>query len=410
MRVLTVGNLYPPHHFGGYEQVWASAVTHLRGQGHEVEVLATGYRHPGVADGSEPGIHRDLRWYWRDHDFARFSYRERVQVERNNHRQLDRRLRSLRPDVLSFWSMGGMSHSLIEAGRRRGLPMVAFVHDQWLDYGRATDQWTRMFAARRYRPAAPVVRALSGLPTTVAYGRAGRYVFVSEFIRRKALALGLELTDTAVAPSGIAPVFRPAEAATPWRWRLLYVGRLHPDKGIEEAVQCLRHLPAEATLTFAGQWDPRDERALARVVDELGMRERVSMLGHLSPEAVADLYRDADALVFPVRWDEPWGLVPIEAMACGCPVIATGRGGSSEYLREGENCLLVGVRDPVALAKAVTRLAGDPGLREHLFSGGLTTAAAHTEEIFNSQVERHLLEVAGQSAAPGAGAPALALR
>src|SRR4051794_35483873 len=54
VRVLTVGNLYPPHHFGGYEQVWRSAVQHLRGQGHDVRVLATGYRHDDIEDGSEP--------------------------------------------------------------------------------------------------------------------------------------------------------------------------------------------------------------------------------------------------------------------------------------------------------------------------------------------------------------------
>ena len=45
-------------------------------------------------------------------------------------------------------------------------------------------------------------------------------------------------------------------------------------------------------------------------------------------------------VVFPVRWEEPWGLVPIEAMARGRPVVATGRGGSGEYLRDGENCVL----------------------------------------------------------------------
>ncbi len=61
------------------------------------------------------------------------------------------------------------------------------------------------------------------------------------------LALNLGLADTAVAASGIAATFSAAGAAHPWRWRLLYVGRLHPDKGIEEAVRCLAHLPEEAT-------------------------------------------------------------------------------------------------------------------------------------------------------------------
>src|ERR1019366_6196299 len=62
MRVLTVGNVYPPHHFGGYEQVWASAVDHLRTRGHVVEVLATDYRHPGGDDGAEPAGAGAGRW------------------------------------------------------------------------------------------------------------------------------------------------------------------------------------------------------------------------------------------------------------------------------------------------------------------------------------------------------------
>ena len=48
-------------------------------------------------------------------------------------------------------------------------------------------------------------------------------------------------------------------------------------------------------------------------------------------------------VLFPVRWEEPWGLVPLEAMAVGTPVVASGRGGSAEYLRDGENCLLFDV-------------------------------------------------------------------
>ncbi len=48
----------------------------------------------------------------------------------------------------------------------------------------------------------------------------------------------------------------------------------------------------------------------------------------------------ADALLFPVQWEEPWGLVPLEAMASGTPVVATGTGGSGEYLRDGDNCLV----------------------------------------------------------------------
>ena len=385
--------MYPPHHFGGYEQVWQSAVEEMREHGHEVRVLAVEYRHPGADDGPEADVHRELRWYWRDHDFPRLGPVARIRLERHNQAVLRRHLRELEPDVVSFWSMGGMSHSLIEAVRRRGLPMVAFVHDQWLDYGRWFDQWQRLFYGRK-RIAAPIAQALTRIPTGVDYAGAGRYVFVSDFVRRRALELPLGLADTAVAHSGIDPEFLKPWPEHSWGWRLLQVGRLHPDKGIEDSVRALLHLPDAATLTFAGTWDERDEDSLGGLVSELGLESRVTMLGHLEHGEVAELYRDYDALLFPVRWDEPWGLVPLEAMGSGCPVIATGRGGSAEYLHDGENCLLVPAEDPPALAAAVDRLAHDPPLRRRMRAGGFDTAPRHTEPIFNAAVERHLTEVA----------------
>jgi glycogen(starch) synthase len=396
VRVLTVGNLYPPHHFGGYEQVWRSAVAHLRERGHEVRVLATGYRHPGVADGDEPGVDRSLRWYWRDHDFAWTWPHERLRIERRNHAALERHLRELRPDAVAFWSMGGMSHSLIEAVRRRRVPAVLFVHDEWLDYGRFTDQWQRMFYARALRPLAPVADRLTGVPATVRYHTAGRYVFVSDFVRRRAAEVGHHLRDTAVAHSGIDPAFLSPAGDGEWRGRLLHVGRIHPDKGIHDAVDAVARLGGEATLTFAGSWDRREERALEERVRASGAGDRVRMLGHQPPAAVRRLYAEHDALLFPVVWGEPWGLVPLEAMASGCPVIATGRGGSAEYLRDNENCLLVPAADAEALAAAVRRLAAAPDLRARLRAGGADTAPRHTEPIFNAAVERHLAEAAAR--------------
>jgi glycogen synthase len=397
VRVLTVGNFYPPHHFGGYEQVWGSAAEHLRTRGHEVRVLATTYRHPGIPDGGEPDVHRALRWYWRDRKFdvpgERIGLVERLRIERHNHAELDRQLDEFRPGVVSFWSMGGMSHSLIETTRRRGFPIVAFVHDEWLDYGRFTDQWTRVFLPPSRRLAAALVEAVTRVPTRVDYATAGRYVFVSEFIRQGALRLPHAPRDTAIAHSGIDPAFISDPVEREWSWRLLYVGRLDPKKGVHDAVAALAELPA-ATLTIAGSWDPRDERALADYIRELGVDDRVTMLGQVAHEQLANVYREHDALLFPVQWEEPWGLVPLEAMASGCPVVATGRGGSAEYLEDGGNCLLARVGDPSSLAECVRRLADSPDLRARLRAGGTETAPRHTEPVFNAAVERHLIEAA----------------
>jgi glycosyltransferase involved in cell wall biosynthesis len=101
-------------------------------------------------------------------------------------------------------------------------------------------------------------------------------------------------------------------------------------------------------------------------------------------------------VVFPVTWDEPWGLVPIEAMAHGVPVVASGRGGSAEYLRDGENALLHRAGDPASLAAALRRLAESPELRARLRAGGAETAPRHTARRFNEQLEALLLDAAGE--------------
>ena len=395
MRLLTVGNMYPPHSFGGYEQVWRAAVDHLRGRGHDVTVLTTDTR-TGDHAPDPPHVHRRLRWHLRGTEFAELGLRERVALARHNHRALDERLAADRPDVVAWWSMGGLTLTMLETVRRRGVPAVAFVHDEWLGYGPVVDAWLSRFLGPRRSRLAPLAERLTGVPAAVDFGDAASYVFVSEHTRRKALALGLGLRDTSVAHSGLDPAFLDPAPERPWAWRLLYVGRIDPRKGVQTAVEALPLLPAEAGLDIVGGWDPGEEDRLRALAARLGLADRVRFLGHRGRDDLVAAYGDADVVVFPVVWEEPWGLVPLEAMGRGRPVVATGRGGSGEYLRDGENCLLFGAEDPGALAAAVHRLAGDPDLRRRLRAGGLQTAPQHTEAVLNEAVEAAVARAFGR--------------
>ncbi len=392
MRVLTVGNMYPPHHYGGYELVWRSAVEHLRSRGHEVRVLTTDTR-TGTDELDSPDVHRQLHWPLRDARFEPLSRRARVAMARHNHRVLERHLTDLRPEVVTWWSMGGLTLTLLETVRRLRLPAIAFVHDDWLDYGRWADGWLNMFRGRRARAASAAER-LVGIPGQVDFDGAASYQFVSERTRRHALSQGLRLPRSGIAHSGIHPDLLEAAPQLDWQWRLLYVGRLDPRKGVDTAVEALAHLPDEARLELIGGWDTREEDRLGALAGSLGVRDRVQFAGHLNRSEIAVGYERADAVVFPVRWEEPWGLVPLEAMGKGRPVVATGRGGSGEYLRDGENCLLFEAGDAGALAGAIGRLASEPDLRLKLREHGFETAASHTEPVFNEAVERAVLEAA----------------
>jgi glycosyltransferase involved in cell wall biosynthesis len=222
-------------------------------------------------------------------------------------------------------------------------------------------------------------------------------MFVSEHTRRHALSLGLGLEDTGVTHSGIHLDFLDPAPEAPWEWRLLYVGRLDPNKGIDTAVEAMCHLPASARLELIGGWDTAEEARLRRLAAEVGVAERVHFCGQRGRDEIVEAYGRADAVVFPVRWEEPWGLVPLEAMGRGRPVIATGRGGSAEYLRDEYNCLLFNTDDVEALAASLSRLASDEALRARLRRGGLETAPKYTDEVFNEAVEEELIRAVGRT-------------
>jgi glycogen(starch) synthase len=392
VRVLAVGSQFPPHHLGGYELIWESATGLLREAGHEVTVLTTDYRLAEPVD-AEPRIpvRRDLRWYWHEHGFPRLGARERLALERHNARVLRAAIAEARPEVVSWWSMGGMSLSLIERVRRAGIPSVAALCDDWWSYAPDVDAWTRAFA-RRPR----LARAAAGLTRIPArtdlVAAIGSWVFLSEDLRERARAAGLEPRRARVAHRGAEPIFADAAHVRPgpWRWRLVYLGRIDERKGIDLAIEALPLLPDEATLRIEGAGDEGELTRLRSLADRAGVAGRVVFEQRPRPELPA-LVADADAVVFPVRWREPWGLVPLEAMAAGTPVVATGRGGSGEYLRHAENALLFDPDEgPAALAAALTRLADDADLRARLRDGGFDTADALDPRGFERAVVEEL--------------------
>jgi glycogen synthase len=342
VRILTVGNLYPPQHLGGYELMWQAAVAGLRARGHEVHVLTTDTWFREEAD-TEPDVERSLRWYWKDHRFPRFTPITVRRIERHNRLRFVDAVRQA--DLVSFWSMGGMSLSMLSLCG--DTPSLAVVHDLWPLYGPKVD--------KSHDPRQPL--------------RLPHALFVSEWVKQKVGRPG------EVVPSGYdASVFRVAPPHPEFSGRLFLPGRIDPRKGHRTALAAF----GPENLVVAGE----GEEELTRELTEAG----VTMLGQLTPEDLCREYAKADVVLFPVEWDEPWGLVPLEAMAVGRPVIATGRGGSAEYLVHEENSLLVDAGDLTALREAVGRLEESAGLRRRLRERGFATAAEHTLEQFVQRV------------------------
>ena len=147
---------------------------------------------------------------------------------------------------------------------------------------------------------------------------------------------------------------------------LLFVGRIQPLKGADVAVRTLAELPhPDARLVVVGgPSGPDGEAELARVhglVDELGLTGRVTFVAPRPHEELTAYYRAADVCLVPSR-SESFGLVALEAAACGTPVVAAAVGGLATLVVPGITGFLVDGRDPADYAAYVAKLLDDPEL------------------------------------------------
>ncbi|HEX7275979.1 MAG TPA: glycosyltransferase [Acidimicrobiales bacterium] len=147
---------------------------------------------------------------------------------------------------------------------------------------------------------------------------------------------------------------------------LLFVGRIQPLKGAQVAVRTLAQLPQRTAnlMIVGGPSGPDGAAEVARLhalVDELGVAERVRFVEPRPHEELTNYYRAADVCLVPSR-SESFGLVALEAAACGTPVVAAAVGGLATLVVPGITGFLVEGRDPSAYAAYVTKLLDDPGL------------------------------------------------
>jgi len=195
-----------------------------------------------------------------------------------------------------------------------------------------------------------------------------------------------------IAPGVDLDRFRPgdraeARAATGLRDDavvLLFVGRIQPLKAPHVLIRAAAELCAgnaelaarlQVVVVGAPSGTGLDEPdALQRLAAQLGLGERVRFVAPVGPGRLADYYRAADVTVVP-SYNESFGLVALEAQACGTPVVAAAVGGLTTAVADGSSGLLVAGHDPADYATAIARIVGDPGRAHRLGVGGVAHAA-----------------------------------
>lgn len=367
-RVVHLGKYYPPAPGGieGHTQTLARAQAEL---GAEVRVLVVNH---AAADGRDATFERFTRTP--DAEEADGPVRVSLVGRWANVAKLDvapglpaaiRRLARWKPDV---WHLHTPNVTMMLAVLAcRGIRPLVITHHSDIVRQRLLKYVVRPMETAVYRRAARI------LPTSPAY------VAGSELLKRFAdrvtpLPLGIDLEPFRnPAPGALAGADElRAKHGTPL-W--LCVGRLIYYKGLGVALEALGGVPGKLVIVGTG---PLEAQLRAKAV-ELGVADRVVFHGHASGDELVGAYRAATAVWFPgTARSEAFGLVQVEAMASGCPVINTAIAGSGvpwvcRHEREG---LTVPVNDPGALAAAANSLLSEPGLREKLSAAGRERAAA----------------------------------
>ncbi len=203
---------------------------------------------------------------------------------------------------------------------------------------------------------------------------------------RELAAMGAPPDRIDVVPCGVdASLFRPADdpVAAPARAtsrtsggpaRLLMLGRLVPRKGVEDAIRALAAIPDAELVVVGGppaadlDDDPEVER-LRGIATRYGVSDRLVLTGHRARADLPGLIRSCDVVLAVPRY-EPFGIVPLEAMACGVPVVASAVGGLLDTVVDGQTGVFVPPGDPAAIAAAARDLLANDGRRAAMGRAG----------------------------------------
>jgi phosphatidylinositol alpha-1,6-mannosyltransferase len=324
-----------------------------------------------------------------------------------------------RPDLLLLTALPTVCRQA-----RRQQPDVAF-HAQWQTVvtsvvARAVTGWPRQIACAAHGREL-LFNPFDGLPGLSAlYNRFRRWTLsqvdaalpVSRYTAAFLRALGVPPNRVHVVPNGTDPDRFCPQPEARVRARLglddhsvlLTVGRLVPRKGVDTVLHALPYVAEKIpNVTYLVVGTGPDRKRLERLARHLQIQNRVHFLGEVPHDELPDFYSAADLFVMPAREAPPdvegFGLVFLEANACGTPVVGARTGGIPDAIAEGKTGLLVPAGTPAPLAEALTQLLTDPARLTALGERGRRRAVQ--EASWDHVVDALFDTLSALSASPG---------
>jgi len=398
---------------GGTERHASVVVPALARRGHEITVLCREDHRPDFAPV----------------DVIEFPALEGATMSSGDRLELLAQLRKKNPEVVFFSALRNVdaAAALLEIG-----PVVRYVHDHTLfcpglnkyreDGQTCRDPMGRICLERYWlkggctcfkksvhsEPFKNPLDELEAKFKEVEIARRSKHVLTnSNYMRSELLKVGFLPEQTSVLyyftrsnsgdqPTADLPVATASFlASAPEVPVLLTPARLTlPDKGVDYLLTALGRVQNDFRAVIAGSGPAEEHLRRKAILDGVG--ERVHFTGWLGSEGVESLYQTANLVVCPSVWDEPFGLVGIESMVHGKPVIAFAVGGIPEWLDDGETGYLVPRKDVGAMAAAIDRLLGAPELARSMGRRGQEVVAERfPRDRHVDQLERALFEAAG---------------
>lgn len=356
MKILVINNLYPPQAIGGYERGMADCAQLLKSRGHEVLVLTSNkeeFQVNHTPSATEPIVKRNLllTGTWTNQGAQPFPPEQAIAIIADNQRTLSRELQAFQPDVCLAGNTDFLGLALIQTVLAAGVPVAHYVMNA--------------------HPGYPAESA----PQTSLY----QYITCSDWIKQNLQQLGYP-TETAqtIYPGAAVEEFYQPELPPHDHLQIAYASLVMPYKGADvliEALSILNAVEVEFTASIAGgSLIPEFVQELKNFVESEGMQDRVKFVGALSRDGLKQLYRNHNVLVFPSRFQEPFGISQIEAMASGLTLVTSGTGGAGEVIEHGEDGLMFESGNPLDLADTLSSLPRNPDYWEALTRAGQQSA------------------------------------